>query len=131
MWKARGRVIGEFVLPLPTMTDHNVNKIDLEDREESTPDGRDPQPAASTEGSAPAESETLRSDPPDDNEARAFSSRLPVPNPFDDAAEEALLEAELRALAARNSGVQLTKTYQVHKDTPALLSLTAPTGSQE
>ncbi len=61
----------------------------------------------------------------------AVSSGLPVPNPFDDAAREAPLEAELRNLAACNSRVQLTETYQVHTDTPALLSMTAPTESQE
>ena len=60
-----------------------------------------------------------------------ISSKLPIPNPFDEAAEESSLEAELRDLAARNSGVQLTETYQVHADTPALLSLAAPTGSQD
>ncbi len=38
------------------------------------------------------------------------------------------MEAEL---AARNSGVQLTETYQVHTDTPARLSLTSPTGARE
>ncbi len=56
-------------------------------------------------------------------------SRLPVPNPLDDAAEEAPLEAELRELAARNSGVRLMEAYQVHTDTPARLSLTSPTGA--
>ncbi len=124
-------MIREFVLPLPVMTDHNANKIDVENWEESTPDGRDSQLATPTGGGAPDGSETLPSDPPEANEAGTVSSGLPVPNPFHDAAEEAPLEAELRELAARNSGVQLTETYQVHTDTPALLSLTAPMGSQE
>ncbi len=113
------------------MTDHNANKINLEDREEPTPDGRDPQPATPTGGNVPTGSEISRPDPPDENEALAVWSGLPVPNPFDDAAEEAPLEAELRELAACNSGVQLTESYQVHTDTPALLSLAAPAGSQE
>ncbi len=113
------------------MTDHNANKIDLEDQEKSIPDGRDPQLATSTEGGTPIENETVRAGPPNNNEARVVSSGLPIPNPFDDAAEEVPLEAELRDLAARDSGVQLMKTYQVHTDTPTRLSLTAPTGSQE
>ncbi len=93
------------------MADHNANKIGLEDREESTPDGCSPQPATPTEGGAPTGSETLPADPPGANEAEAIASGLPVPNPFEDAAGEAPLEAELRELAARNSGVQLTETY--------------------
>ena len=54
-------MIGAFVLHLPTMTDYNENKIDLEDRERSTPDGCDPQLATSAEADIPAGSET---DPP-------------------------------------------------------------------
>ncbi len=107
------------------MADHNANKINLADQEESTPNGCNPQTATPTERDAPTESETLPADPPEANETEAISSGLPVPNPFDDVAEEAPLEAELRELAACNSRVQLTETYQVHTDTPARLSLTA------
>ncbi len=66
-------------------------------------------------------------DPPGANETEAVSSGLPVPNPFDDVAGEAPLEAELREMAARNSGIQLTEMYQIHTDTPARLSLAALT----
>ncbi len=114
------------------MTDHNANNIDVEDRGESTPNGRDPLPEAiSTEGSIPAWSGTLRPDPPDDNEATAISSGMPIPNPFGDAAGAAPLEAELCDLAARDIGVQLTETYRVRVGTPTPLPLTAPVGSQE
>ncbi len=37
----------------------------------------------------------------------------------------------MRELAAQNSGVQITETYQIHTDTPAGCSLAAPMGSQE
>ncbi len=113
------------------MTDHNANKIDLADQEESAPDGCNPQTTTPTEGDAPTGNETLPADPSGANEMEAVSSGLPVPNPFDDVAGEAPLEAELREMAARNSGIQLTETYQIHTDTPARLSLAAPTGSQE
>ncbi len=117
------------------MTGHNANKIDLEDQEESTPDGRDLLPeATSTEGNVPAGSGTPDHefpDPPDDNEAMAVLSGMPVPNPFDDTLGVTPLEDELRDLAARDSGVQLTETYQIRVGTPAPPPLTAPAGSQE
>ncbi len=53
------KVAKEFVLLLPTMADHNANKIDLADQEESTPDGCNPQMGTPTEGDAPTGSETL------------------------------------------------------------------------
>ncbi len=113
------------------MTDHNVNKIDLEGQEESTPDGSIPQPTAPTERGAPAGSETLPADSPGANKAAAIVGGLAVLNPFADVVGEVPLEAELRELAAHNSGVQITETYQIHTDTPTGCSLAAPTGSQE
>ncbi len=114
------------------MTDHNANKIDLEDPEKSTPDGRDPLPeATSTEGSVPERSGTLCPDLPYDDETTAISSGMPIPNPFDDAAGATPLEDELRDLAAHDSGVQLTETYRVCVGTPSPLPLAASAGSQE
>ncbi len=122
--------MGSF-LPLPMMTDHNANKIDLEDRGDSTPDGCDLLPeATSTEGNVPAGSGTLCLNPPDDNETVAISSRMPTPNPFEDVAKAAPFEAELHDLAVRNSGVQITERHHVHVGTPAPLLLTAPAGPQ-
>ena len=103
----------------------------MEGQEGSTPDGPNPRPAAPTEGGAPAGSETLPADPPGAPEARAVAGGLAMPNPFADVVGEVRLEAELRELAAHNSGVQLTETYQIHTDTPAGCSLAAPMGSQE
>ena len=113
------------------MTDHNDNKIDLGDQEESTPDGYNPRPAAPTEGDAPAGNETLPADPPWTNQAVGVAGELPGSNPFAEMVGEVPLEAELRELAAQNSGVQITETYQIHTDTPAGCSLAAPMGSQE
>ncbi len=114
------------------MTDHNENKIDPKVRGEPTPDRRVmTSEATPTGGNSPAGDETLCPDSPGDNETTAVSSRIPIPNPFDDATGAAPLEDELRDLAARDSGVQLTETYQVCVGTPALLPLTAPAGSQE
>ncbi len=50
---------------------------------------------------------------------------MPVPNPFRDVARAAPLEAELRNLAAHDSGVQLTDIYHVHVETPTPLLLTS------
>ncbi len=61
----------------------------------------------------------------------ATSSGMPTPNRFGDIAGVTPLEAELRYLAARNSGVQITEVHHVHVGTPALLPLTTHTGSQE
>ena len=113
------------------MTDHNENKIDLEDREESTPDGSNPLPAALTEGGAPARSETLPADPPGASEVEVVAGGLAVPNPFAAVVGEVPLEAELRELAAPNRGVRLTDTHQIHTYTPAGSSLAAPVRSQE
>ena len=43
---------------------------------------------------------------------------------------EVPLEAELRELAAQNSGVQINETYQIQTATPAGSFLPAPAGSQ-
>ncbi len=111
------------------MTDHNDNKIDLNDQEESTPDGNNPRPAVPTEGDGPAGNETLPADCPETNQAVAVVGELPGSNPFAEMVGEVPLEAELRELAARNSGVQIMETNQIHTDTPARCSLAAPTGS--
>ena len=113
------------------MTDHNDNKIDLDDQEESTPGGHNPRPAVPTEGDAPAGNETLPADHPGTNQVVAIAGDLPGSNPFAEMVGEVPLEAELRELAAQNSGVQITETYQIHTDTPAGCSLAAPMGSQE
>ncbi len=113
------------------MTDHNDNKIDLDGQEESTPDGYNPRLAAPTEGDAPAGNETLPADPPRTNQAGAVAGGLPGPNPFAEMVGEVPLEVQLRELAAQNSGVQITETYQIHTDTPAGCWLAAPMGSQE
>ncbi len=60
----------------------------------------------------------------------AVAGELPGSNPFAEMVGEVPLEAELRELAARNSEVQITETYQIHTDTPAGCSLAAPIGSQ-
>ncbi len=54
---------------------------------------------------------------------------LAVPNPFAKMVGEVSLEAELRELAAQNSGVRLTETYQIETGTPSGCSLAAPTGA--
>ncbi len=70
--------------PFPIMTDHNSNKIELEDWEESVHDGCDPQPATLDEVDIPAGSGTLHPDPPDGDKAAAISSGMPIPNHFDE-----------------------------------------------
>ncbi len=64
------------------MTDHNDNKIDLDDQEESTPDGHNPRSAIPTEGKAPAGNETLPADYPGSNQVVAVADELPGSNPF-------------------------------------------------
>ncbi len=113
------------------MTDHNDNKIGLDNQEESTPEGHNPQPAALIEGNAPAGSETSSADPTGTDQAVAIAGELPGPNPFAKMVREVPLEAELRELAAQNSGVQINETYQIQTDTPAGCSLCAPMGSQK
>ncbi len=54
---------GKFILLLPIMTDHNDNKIGLDDNEETAPGGCNPQPAAPMEEGAPAGSENSSADP--------------------------------------------------------------------
>ncbi len=83
------------------------------------------------EGNARPGNETLPADPPGTNQAVAIAGELPGSNPFAEKVGEVPLEAELRELAAQNSGVQITETYQIHTDTPAGCSLAAPTGFQE
>ena len=112
------------------MTDHNDNNIGLGNQEESTPEGRNPQPAAPIEGNVPAVSETSSADPTGTDQAVAIAGELPGSNPFAEMVGEVPLEAELRELTAQNSGVQINETYQIQTDTPAGGSLSAPTGSQ-
>ncbi len=112
------------------MTDHNDNKIGLDNREEATPGGRNPQPAAPMEESALARSEPSSADPAGMNQAAAVARELPGSNPFAEMVGEVPLEAELHELAARNSGVQINETYQIQTDTPAGGFLPTPTGSQ-
>ncbi len=61
----------------------------------------------------------------------AVAGELPGSNLFAEMGGEVPLEAELRELAAQNSGVQINETYQIQTDTPAGCSLSAPMGSQE
>ncbi len=112
------------------MTDHNANEIDLAGQKESAPDGPNPRPAILTEGDAPAGNEVASADCPETNQAVAVAGELPGSNPFAEMVGEVPLEAELRELAARNSEVQITDTYQIHTDTPAGCSLAAPMGFQ-
>ncbi len=86
------------------MTDHNDNKIGLDDSKETAPGGRNPQPAAPMEEGAPAGSESSSADPAGTDQAVAIAGGLPGPNPFADMVGEVPMEAELRELAARNSG---------------------------
>ncbi len=87
--------------------------------------------ATPVEGNTPAGDGTLRPIPPNSEETTATLCEMPIPNPFGNVAGAAPLEAELRNLAARNSGVQLTEIHQVHVGTPTPLPLTIHTGSQE
>ncbi len=112
------------------MTDHNDNKIGLDDQEASTPEGRNPQLAAPIEGNAPAGSETSSVYPAGTDQAVAIAGELPGANPFAEMVGEVPLEAELRELAARNSGIQINETYQIETDTPSGCSLAAQAGSQ-
>ncbi len=112
------------------MTDHNDNKIGLDNREEATPGGRNPQPATPMEESALAGSETSSADPARTNQAVAIAGELPRSNPFAEMVGEVPLEAELHELAARNSGVQINETYQIQTATPTGGFLPAPAGSQ-
>ncbi len=109
------------------MTDHNDNKIGLDNKEEATPGGRNPQPM---EENALAGSETSSADPARTDQAVAVAGELPGSNPFAEMVGEVPLEAELRELAARNNGVQINETYQIQTDTPARGFLFAPMGSQ-
>ncbi len=111
------------------MTDYNDNKINLDDQEESTPNGSNSQPAVPTEGDAPAGNKTLPADRLETNQTVAVVGELPGSNPFTEMVGEVPLEAALRELAAQNSGVQITETYQIYTDTPAGCSLAAPAGS--
>ncbi len=112
------------------MTDHNDNKIGLDDSEETALGGRNPQPAAPMEENAPAGSENSSADPAGTDQAVAVAGELPGPNPFADMVGEVPMEAELCELAAQNSGVQINETYQIQMATPAGGFLPAPTGSQ-
>ncbi len=112
------------------MTDHNDNKIGLDDSEEATPRGRNLQPAAPMEENALAGSEVSSTDPTGTDQAVAVAGELPGSNPFAEMVGEVPLEAELRELAARNSGVQINETYQIQTATPAGGFLPAPMGSQ-
>ncbi len=112
------------------MTDHNNNKSGLDDQEGSTPGGRNPQPAAPMEEDALAGSEASFADPAGTDQAVAVAGELPGSNPFAEMVGEVPLEAELRELAARNSGVQINETYQIQTDTPAGGFLPTPMGSQ-
>ncbi len=104
MWTARSKVARRFVLLLPTMTDYNDNKIDLDGQEESTPDGYNPLPATPTEGDAPAGNETLPADPPGTNQAVAVVGELPGSNPFAEMVGEVPLEAECVSWPHRTAG---------------------------
>ncbi len=121
---------GKFILLLPIMTDHNDNKIGLDDNEETAPGGYNPQPAAPREEGAPAGSESSSADPAGTDQAVAIVGELPGPNPFADMVGEVAMGAELRELATRNSGVKINETYQIQTATPAGGFLPAPTGSQ-
>ncbi len=81
-------------------------------------------------GDALAGSEILLVDPSGAVKAEVVAGGLAVPNPFAEMTREAPLEAELRELAAQDSGVRLTETYQIKTGTPAECSLAVPTGSQ-
>ncbi len=111
------------------MTDHNANKISLENREEATPGRRNPQPAAPMEEGALAGSEVQSAVPAGTDQAVAVAGELPGSNPFTEMVGEVPLETELRELAARNSGVQINETYQIQTDPPAGGVLPAPMGS--
>ncbi len=97
----------------------------------STPDGHNPRPAVPTEEDAPAGNETLPADHPGTNQAVAIAGELQGFNPFTEMVGEVPLEAELRELAAQNSGVQITETYQIHTDTPAGVFISCPDGLSE
>ncbi len=112
------------------MTDHNDNKIGLDDSEEAARGRRNPQPATPMEESAPAGTESLSAVPVGTEQAVAVAGELPGPNPFAEMVGEVPLEAELRELAAQNSGVQINETYQIQTATPAGGFLPAPTGSE-
>ncbi len=112
------------------MTDHNPNKINLESREKFTPDESDPRLDVSAEGDVLTGNETFLAEQAGATEIETVEGGPAVPNPFADMVGEAPMEAELRELAAHNSGVQLTETYQIHTGTPAGCSLATPTGSQ-
>ncbi len=81
-------------------------------------------------GDALAGSEILLVDPSGAVKAEVVAGGLAVPNPFAEMTREAPLEAELRELAAQDSGVWLTEIYQIKTGTPAECSLAGPTGSQ-
>ena len=112
------------------MTDHNDNKISLDNQEGSTSGARNPQLAAPMEEDTLTGNETLSADPAGTDQAVAIAGELPGPNPFAEMVGEVPLEAELRELATQNSGVQINETYQIQTDTPAGCFLPAPTGSQ-
>ncbi len=130
IWTARSKVVRKFVLLLPTMTDHNANKIGLDGSEEATPGERNLQPAAPMEENALAGSEVPSTDPAGIDQAVAVAVELPGSNPFAKMVGEVPLKAELRELATRNSRVQINETYQSQTATPAGGFLPAPTGSQ-
>ncbi len=112
------------------MTDHNDNKFGLDDSEEATPGGHNPQPAAPLEENALAGSEVSPTDPAGTDQAVAVAGELPGTNPFAEMVGEVPLEGELRELAAQNNGVQINETYQIRTATPAGGFVPAPTESQ-
>ncbi len=119
----------KFILLFPMMTDHNDNKIGLDDCEEATPGGHNPQPATPMDENAPAGSEVSSTDPAGTDRAVAVAVELPASNPFAEMVGEVPLEAELRELFARNSGDQIDETYQIRAAAPEGGFLPAPAGS--
>ncbi len=107
------------------MTDHNDNEINLAGQKEPAPDGHNLRPAIPSKEDVPPGNEVVPTDHPETNQAVAVAGELPGSNPFAEMVGEVPLEAELRDLAARNSEVQITDTYQIHTDTPAECSLAA------
>ena len=82
------------------------------------------------EESALAGSEVSPMDPAGTDQAVAIAGELLESNPFAEMVGEVPLEAELRELAARDSGVQINETYQIRTATPAGGFLPAAAGSQ-
>ncbi len=112
------------------MTDQNVTKIDVQAQVKPIPDDDDASPLASPLAETlPAGDGTPHL--PDTTDTLTMSDVMPITNPFEDVAEPGPLEADLRDLAVRNPGVQLTEIHHVHLGTPTPMPSTVQLGSQE